>query len=43
LSGIKETDYRKEMEQKLNALENQVEKEASEALSVLTTRSKDGS
>src|SRR5208337_2029913 len=43
LSGIKETDYRKEMEQKLNALENQVEKEASEALRVLTSRSKDGS
>ncbi len=42
LSGIKEADYRKEMEQKLNALENQIEKDASETLRILTTRCKDG-
>ena len=42
LNGIKEADYRKEIEQKLNAMESQVEKDASEALSVLTKREKDG-
>jgi glutamate formiminotransferase/formiminotetrahydrofolate cyclodeaminase len=41
VTGIKETEYRKHTEQKLNELQNQVEKNTSEALRVLTTRSKD--
>ena len=40
LRGIKETEYRKRTEQKLNELQNQVEKSSSEALGILTTRSK---
>jgi len=40
LTGIKETEYRKKTEQKLNELQNQVEKNTSEALRVLTTRSR---
>jgi glutamate formiminotransferase/formiminotetrahydrofolate cyclodeaminase len=41
VTGIKETEYRKNTEQKLNELQNQVEKNTSEALRVLTTRIKD--
>ena len=41
VTGIEETEYRKHTEQKLNELQNQVEKNTSEALRVLTTRSKD--
>jgi glutamate formiminotransferase/formiminotetrahydrofolate cyclodeaminase len=40
LTGIKDTEYRTKTEQKLNELQNQVEKNTSEALRVLTTRSK---
>jgi len=41
LTGIKETEYRKQTEQKLNELRTQVETNTSEALRVLSTRSKD--
>jgi len=41
LTGIKETEYRKQTEQKLNELQTQVETNTSEALRVLSTRSKD--
>ena len=41
LTGVKESEYRKHTEQTLNELQNQVEKNTSDALRVLTTRSKD--
>jgi formiminotetrahydrofolate cyclodeaminase len=41
LTEIKDAEYRKQTEQKLNELQNQVEKHTSEALRRLTMRSKD--
>lgn len=41
LPGIKESEYRKVTEQKLNELQTQIEKDVSEALGILTTREKD--
>ncbi len=43
LTGVKDTDYRKRTEHLLNELQKRVEKTSSEALSVLTARSKDSS
>jgi glutamate formiminotransferase/formiminotetrahydrofolate cyclodeaminase len=41
LPGIKESEYRKVTEQKLNELRTQIEKDTCEALGILTTREKD--
>lgn len=41
VTGVKDTEYRNHTEQKLNELQKQVEKNTSEASSVLATRSKD--